>query len=94
MELSSEDDLVNRLIAVIRDYSQHGNISTSSDDQFDRCVLFLLLCGYFMANNDAVAAPPLFAGTILLSQYHNNSMRQYCIMFRTGTSHPLDLMLE
>ncbi|XP_065901227.1 ABC transporter A family member 9-like isoform X2 [Dysidea avara] len=36
MELPSEDDLVNRLITVIRDYSHHGDVTTSGDDQFDR----------------------------------------------------------
>jgi len=36
MELASEDELVNRLVTVIRDYSQHGDATISGDDQFDR----------------------------------------------------------
>ena len=36
MESPSEDEMVNRLIAVIRDYSQHGDATTSKDDQYDR----------------------------------------------------------
>jgi len=40
MELRSEDELVNRLVKVIRDYSQHGGGTTSHDDQFDRWTYF------------------------------------------------------
>ena len=52
MELPSDDKLVNHLVSVIRDYSQHGNTSTSSNDQFDRCV-------HVVVNGDVLTAPPL-----------------------------------
>ena len=43
MELASEDELVNRLVTVIRDYSQHGDATISGDDQFDRWGISLMV---------------------------------------------------
>ena len=38
MELSSQEELVDRLVKVIRDYSRNGDETISGNDQFDRWV--------------------------------------------------------